>query len=53
MRVTGEYVERLDIQPFVVPDFKFGAEVPYAFTLQNQGNLDQRVSCQHRPLRRQ
>jgi hypothetical protein len=44
MRVTGEYVERLDIQPFVVPDFEFGAEIPFAFTLQNQGNLDQRIT---------
>ena len=44
IRVRGEYVERLDIQPFVVPDFKFGAEVPFAFTLQNLGNLDQRIT---------
>jgi hypothetical protein len=43
MRVRGEYVERLDVQPFVVPDFKFGSEVPFAFTLQNEGNIDQRV----------
>lgn len=45
LRVAGEFVERLEVRPFVVPAFVIGGEVPYRFTARNEGNIDQRVGA--------
>lgn len=45
MRVMGEHTERLDVRPFVVPAFRLGGDIPYSLTIQNTGNLDQRLSA--------
>ena len=45
MRVRGDYVERLSVQPFIVPGLHIGSDVPYELTISNSGNLDQRVSA--------
>ena len=45
LRVAGDFVERLEVRPFVVPSFVIGSEVPYRFTVSNLGNIDQRVGA--------
>ncbi len=45
LRVAGDLVEKLEIRPFAVPAYVIGATVPYDFTVQNQGNVNQRVTA--------
>ncbi len=45
LRVAGEFVKRLEVRPFVVPAFVIGDEVPYRFTVNNLGNIDQRAGA--------
>ncbi len=44
MRVRGQHTERLSVRPFVVPAFRLGSDIPFSLTIQNTGNLDQRLS---------
>jgi len=44
LRVTGEYVENVDIRPFEVPAFQIGTVVPYKFTINNTGNVNERLT---------
>lgn len=44
LRVTGEYVENVEIRPFEVPAFQIGTAVPYKFTINNTGNVNQRLT---------
>jgi len=43
-RVEGEIIEDLEIAPFTMPAYVFGATVPYDFTITNKGNVDERVT---------
>lgn len=45
LRVQGDVVEKLEVRPFTVPAFVVGATIPYAFTVRNLGNVDQRVGA--------
>lgn len=44
MRVEGEVVERLSLRPFEVPIFVIGSEAPFTARINNEGNVDQRVT---------
>lgn len=44
LRVTGDYIEKIDIRPFEVPAFVVGNSVPYKFTVNNTGNVNERLS---------
>ena len=43
VRVTGQVVEKMTMRPFVVPGFVIGGDVPFTFTVNNDGNLNKRV----------
>ncbi len=45
VRVAGTLVEKVTIDPFVVPSFKVGNAVDYSFSLNNQGNVDETVTA--------
>ncbi len=42
-RVEGEIIEDLEIAPFTMPPYVLGSTVPYDFTINNKGNVDERV----------
>jgi len=44
LRVKGTITESLEIRPFVVPQVVAGSSVPYALTVRNNGNVDERVN---------
>lgn len=44
MRVDGVVVERLTVRPFEVPLFVIGSQVPFQLLVNNEGNIDQRVT---------
>jgi hypothetical protein len=44
-RVKGEVVEKLDVRPFTMPAFVVGSTPSYAFTLRNEGNVDEQVTA--------
>ena len=44
-RVNGEIVEKMDVRPFVMPAFVVGSSAGYAFTVRNEGNIDERVDA--------
>jgi hypothetical protein len=43
LRVNGPLREKLEISPFVVPSYVIGEQVPWEFTVRNEGNVDERV----------
>jgi hypothetical protein len=43
LRVNGQLVEKLSVRPFEVPMIQLGRKVPYKFTLNNEGNVNERV----------
>jgi hypothetical protein len=45
VRIKGEIDERLDVQPFSVPQIVLNGVLPYAFTVRNGGNVDKSVSA--------
>ena len=45
LRVAGDLVHKLEVRPFVVPQFVIGGTVPFDFVLRNLGNVDQRVGA--------
>lgn len=44
IRVSGDLVERVAVEPFSVRTFVAGDQVPYVFTIRNGGNVDQRMT---------
>lgn len=44
LRVKGQFIEKIDIRPFEVPAFQVGTAVPYKFTINNTGNVNERLS---------
>lgn len=44
LRVNGRLVEKLSIRPMAVPGFVIGGGVPYRFTVNNEGNVNDRVA---------
>ncbi len=42
-RVDGEIIEKVEVAPFTIPGYVLGTAVPYSFTVNNEGNVDQRV----------
>jgi len=52
LRVEGELVSAASIEPFIVPAYVIGAKVPYDFTVNNTGNVDQRIVAQVKLLNR-
>lgn len=44
MRVKGELFSRITMRPFEVPAFVIGSSVPYRAVVNQDGNIDQRVS---------
>jgi hypothetical protein len=45
LRVAGDLVHKLEVRPFVVPQYVIGGSVPFAFLVRNVGNVDQRVGA--------
>jgi len=43
-RVEGEIVENIEVAPFTMPSYVLGSSVPYDFTINNKGNVDERVT---------
>mgnify|MGYP001059027356 FL=1 len=43
LRVSGTIAEKLTIRPFEVPRLAIGRTVPYQFTLNNEGNINETV----------
>lgn len=43
-RVDGEIIEKVEVAPFEIPGYVLGSVVPYSFTVNNKGNVDQRVN---------
>lgn len=44
LRVSGTISESLEVRPFVVPQVVVSSSVPYALTVRNNGNVDERVT---------
>lgn len=44
IRVQGQIVESVDVQPFSIRGFVVGTAMPYTFIIKNDGNVDKRVS---------
>lgn len=45
LRVSGVVVDKLTVEPFVVPDFVLSDKSDYAFTINNDGNIDKNVDA--------
>lgn len=45
VRVQGDLVERIEVQPFSVREFVIGAKMPYVFLVRNGGNIDKIVNA--------
>ncbi len=43
LRVNGTIIEKVTVKPFEVPRFVIGRTVPYQFTLNNEGNVNETV----------
>ena len=41
--MDGEIIEKVEVAPFTIPGYVLGTAVPYSFTVNNEGNVDQRV----------
>ena len=44
IRVQGQIVERMDVQPFSIRGFVIGDAIPYTFIIKNGGNVDKTVN---------
>lgn len=44
LRVKGQFVEKIEVRPFEVPAFQIGNSVPYRFTINNAGNVNERLT---------
>ncbi|MDP2233815.1 MAG: hypothetical protein Q8K89_09280 [Actinomycetota bacterium] len=44
LRVKGQFVERLEVRPFEVPSFVIGNVIPYKFSINNEGNVNERTA---------
>lgn len=44
LRVKGQFVERLEVRPFEVPAFVIGNVIPYKFSINNEGNVNERTA---------
>jgi hypothetical protein len=44
-RVKGEVVEKVTIQPFTMPAWVVGSLPAYAFTMRNEGNVDEQIGA--------
>ncbi len=44
IRVDGDLIEQIDVQPFAVPGFVIGNVIPYDFTVTNSGNINKRIN---------
>ncbi|MGB4593083.1 MAG: hypothetical protein WBI63_04815 [Coriobacteriia bacterium] len=45
LRVQGDIVERISVEPFVVRQFVIGRLLPYTFRVNNGGNVDKTVTA--------
>lgn len=43
LRVNGALVEKMTVRPFEAPSFVIGRSIPYDFTLNNEGNINETV----------
>lgn len=43
LRVNGQTTERLTVRPLSVPSFRIGHSIPLQFTVNNEGNINERV----------
>ncbi len=44
VRVQGDLVDRLSVEPFVLRQLVVGESMPYTFRIKNEGNIDKRVT---------
>jgi len=44
LRVKGQFIEKIEVRPFEVPAFQIGNSVPYRFTINNAGNVNERLT---------
>jgi len=44
IRVQGQIVERMDVQPFSIRNLVIGNAIPYTFIVKNDGNVDKTVT---------
>jgi hypothetical protein len=45
LRVTGQIAEKVTVRPFTVPPFRIGRDVPFQLTINNAGNINERVQA--------
>ncbi len=45
LRVTGQIAEKVTVRPFIVPSFRIGRDVPFQLTINNEGNINERVQA--------
>jgi hypothetical protein len=43
LQIGGQLVEKVDVRPFAVPSWLIGGEIPYAYTIRNDGNVDEHL----------